>query len=550
MAELRGKSVFEGIAIGRIKVIKHADNKVVKRSITDTSAEMERFEIAAEKAAAQLDELYTKTLSEVGEESADIFSIHKMMTQDDDLKDLVSEKINSDLVCAEYAVEEAGYELSQMFVRMQDEYMRARAVDVLDVAKRISGLIMGGEETETILTQPVILAASELTPSEIMKLDKSKILGFVTTFGSANSHTAILARTMSLPSVVDVRERIKDDIDGETAIVDGFEGRVIIQPDAKTLADYTEKMEELNSTKRELAKYANLPTLTKDGRKVNLYANIGAAYETEFALSNSAEGIGLFRSEFLYLESDDYPKEDYQYYQYKKVVTDMAGKSVIFRTMDIGADKKVGYFNLPDEENPALGFRSIRICMTRPEILKTQLRALYRASAFGKLMIMVPMIISVDEVRFVKELATEVQNELKIEGIAFDSDVPIGIMIETPAAAMIADELAKEVDFFSIGTNDLTQYTLAIDRQNESLGEFYNPCHKSVFRLIDRVVDCAHKAGIWAGVCGELARNEEALPFLLASGIDELSVSPPYVLSLRKQISEIDVSKLDKKDFI
>lgn len=550
MAELRGKSVFEGIAIGRIKVIKHADNKVVKRSITDTSAEMERFKIAAEKAAAQLDELYTKTLSEVGEESADIFNIHKMMTQDDDLKDLVSEKINSDLVCAEYAVEEAGYELSQMFVRMQDEYMRARAVDVLDVAKRISGLIMGGEEAETILTQPVILAASELTPSEIMKLDKSKILGFVTTFGSANSHTAILARTMSLPSVVDVRERIKDDIDGETVIVDGFEGRVIIKPDAKTLADYTEKMEELDSTKRELAKYANLPTMTKDGRKVNLYANIGAAYETEFALSNSAEGIGLFRSEFLYLESDDYPKEDYQYYQYKKVVTDMAGKSVIFRTMDIGADKKVGYFNLPDEENPALGFRSIRICMRRPEILKTQLRALYRASAFGKLMIMVPMIISIDEVCFVKEMAKEVQNELKIEGIAFDSDVPIGIMIETPAAAMIAEELAKEVDFFSIGTNDLTQYTLAIDRQNESLGEFYNPCHKSVFRLIDRVVDCAHKAGIWAGVCGELARNEKALPFLLASGIDELSVSPPYVLSLRKQISEIDVSKLDKKDFI
>lgn len=550
MAELRGKGVFEGIAIGRIKVIKHADNKVIKRSITDASAEMEKFDLAAQKAAEQLDELYIRTLSEVGEESADIFGIHKMMTQDDDLKDLVSEKINSDMVCAEYAVEEAGYKLSQMFVRMQDEYMRARAVDVLDVAKRISGLIMGGEECETVLSEPVILAASDLTPSEIMKLDKSKILGFVTTFGSANSHTAILARTMSLPSVVDVRERIKDDMDGETAIVDGFDGSVIIQPDAKTLDEYTRKMEELNRSKGELSKYANLPTLTKDGRKVNLYANIGAAYETEIALGNSAEGIGLFRSEFLYLESDDYPKEDYQFHQYKKVVTDMAGKSVIFRTMDIGADKKVGYFNLHDEDNPALGFRSIRICIRRPEVLKTQLRALYRASAFGKLMIMVPMIISIDEVRFVKELVKEVQNELNIEGIAFDGNVPIGIMIETPAAAIIADDLAKEVDFFSIGTNDLTQYTLAIDRQHENLGDFYNPCHKSVFRLIDRVVECAHKAGIWAGVCGELARHEEALPFLLASGIDELSVSPPYILSLRKQISEIDVSKLDKEYFI
>ena len=499
---------------------------------------MARFEEAQETAIAQLGELYDKAMEDVGEANAAIFEVHQMMLMDLDYVDSIKNIITTQEVNAEYAVATTGDNFSRMFASMDDAYMQGRAADVKDVSDRLLGILSDAGESGVVADEPVIVAADDLVPSETVQLDKSKVLAFATMYGSANSHTAILARTMNIPAVIGLGEGLAKEHDGHMAAIDGFTGTIYIDPDEETMKAMTEKCEEDRRQKALLEELKGKENVTLSGQKINVYANIGNLSDVGAVLKNDAGGIGLFRSEFLYLESEDFPTEEQQFQVYKQVAENMAGKKVIIRTLDIGADKQVDYFGLDKEENPALGYRAIRICLTRPEIFKTQLRALYRASAYGQIAIMFPMIISVKEVKQIKAIIEEVKEELREAQIPFREDVELGIMIETPAAVMMSRELAKEVDFFSVGTNDLTQYTLAIDRQNQKLDAFYDPHHPAVLAMIRMAAENAHAEGKWIGICGELGADLELTEEFLAMGLDELSVSPAMVLPLRKKIRE------------
>ncbi len=541
MKQYVGKSVFGGVAIGKIKVFSKEQMQVRRERVSDAEREIERYEAARETAMEQLGRLYEKALREVGEANAAIFEVHQMMLSDDDFNESVENMIRGNLVNAEYAVASTGDNFAKMFAAMDDEYMRERAADVKDISERVLRVLTGGAE-EDAAEEPAIIVAADLAPSETVQMNKELVLSFVTVQGSLNSHTAILARTMGIPALVGTALS-PEELDGRLGIVDGFTGTFYVDPDETTLAVMREKQAADLEKKRLLQELKGKDNITLDGKKILLYANIGNSKDLAAVLGNDAGGIGLFRSEFLYLERDSFPTEEEQFAIYKTVAETMAGKRVIIRTLDIGADKKCDYFELDREENPAMGLRAIRICLTRPEIFKTQLRALYRASAFGKIAIMFPMIISVEEVRKIKEIVEEIKAELTEQGIVFGQP-ELGIMVETPAAVMMSDELAKEVDFFSIGTNDLTQYTLAIDRQNEKLDRFYDPHHPAVLRQIRIVVDNAHKAGIWAGICGELGADTELTPLFLKMGVDELSVSPGSILPLRELIRNTDTTKV------
>ena len=536
MEIIQGKAIFGGIAIGPISFFAKEQKQVKRTKVEDTEAEVARYEAALATAIEQLGALYEKALKEVGESEAQIFEVHQMMLEDDDYNDSVKNIITSQGLNAEYAVATTGDNFSTMFAAMDDEYFQARAVDVKDISERIINILMGIGEAK-VSDEPSIIVAEDLAPSETVQMDKSKLLGFVTRLGSSNSHTAILARTMNIPALIQVD--IKEEWNGKQAIIDGFSGKFIIEPEADVLEEYQKKQAEQQERRRLLAEQKGKPTVTKNGKAIKLFANIGSVSDLQSVMENDAAGIGLFRSEFLYLESETYPTEEEQFKAYKMVAETMAGKKVIIRTLDIGADKQVDYFELDKEENPAMGLRAIRICLTRPEIFKTQLRALLRASAFGNIAVMYPMIISVEEVRKIKAIMEEVKAELDEAGIPY-GNVEQGIMIETPAAVILSDLLAKEVDFFSIGTNDLTQYTLAIDRQNAKLDEFYNPHHEAVLRMIQMVVENAHKAGIWAGICGELGADLELTDRFMEMGVDELSVSPTFIYPVRQKIREYD----------
>ena len=536
MEIIQGKAIFGGIAIGPISFFAKEQKQVKRTKVEDTEAEIARYEAALATAIEQLGALYEKALKEVGESEAQIFEVHQMMLEDDDYNDSVKNIITSQGLNVEYAVATTGDNFSTMFAAMDDEYFQARAVDVKDISERIINILMGIGEAK-VSDEPSIIVAEDLAPSETVQMDKSKLLGFVTRLGSSNSHTAILARTMNIPALIQVD--IKEEWNGKQAIIDGFSGKFIIEPEADVLEEYQKKQAEQQERRRLLAEQKGKPTVTKNGKAIKLFANIGSVSDLQSVMENDAAGIGLFRSEFLYLESDAYPTEEEQFKAYKMVAETMAGKKVIIRTLDIGADKQVDYFELDKEENPAMGLRAIRICLTRPEIFKTQLRALLRASAFGNIAVMYPMIISVEEVRKIKAIMEEVKAELDEAGIPY-GNVEQGIMIETPAAVILSDLLAKEVDFFSIGTNDLTQYTLAIDRQNAKLDEFYNPHHEAVLRMIQMVVENAHKAGIWAGICGELGADLELTDRFMEMGVDELSVSPTFIYPVRQKIREYD----------
>ena len=535
METYHGKSIFNGIAIGKICKYEKEQQQVKRIRISDPEAEISRFDHAREEAGAQLQALYDKALTQVGESGAMIFEIHRMMLDDDDYLDSVYHIIRSQQVNAEFAVASTGDNFSRLFASMDDEYMQGRAADVKDISDRLIRILMGQTDKHDII-EPVIIMAEDLAPSETVQMDKDNLLAFVTTLGSSNSHTAILARTMGIPALVGIP--VRDEWNGKTAIVDGHSGTLIIEPDDALLAGMQAKQEEELRQKQLLAELKGKETITKSGKKINLYANIGNVSDVGAALANDADGIGLFRSEFLYLEAQDYPTEEEQFQVYKNVISKMNGKKVIIRTLDIGADKQVDYFGLDKEENPALGYRAIRICLTRPEIFKTQLRALYRAAVYGNLSIMFPMIISVKEVKQIKVIIEEVKEELREAKIPFREDVELGIMIETPAAVMMSRELAKEVDFFSVGTNDLTQYTLAIDRQNQKLDAFYDPHHPAVLAMIRMAAENAHAEGKWIGICGELGADLELTEEFLSMGLDELSVSPAMVLPLRKKIRE------------
>ncbi len=536
MQVIQGKSIFGGIAIGPIIFFTKEQNQVKRSKIEDTAGEIARYEAAIVTAQEQLGKLYEKALKEVGESGAQIFEVHQMMLEDDDYNDSVKNIIETQMVNAEYAVATTGDNFAEIFAAMEDEYFQARAVDMKDISERVINVLMGVGEVSG-WEEPSIIVAEDLAPSETVQFDKSKLLGFVTRLGSSNSHTAILARTMNIPALIQID--IKEEWNGKMGIIDGFSGEFYIDPEPEVLEKYQEKKAEQEEHRRLLAEQKGKPTVTKSGKEIKLFANIGSVSDLPAAMGNDAGGIGLFRSEFLYLESGDYPTEDDQFKAYKMVAETMAGKKVIIRTLDIGADKQVDYFNLDKEENPAMGLRAIRICLTRPEIFKTQLRAILRASAFGNIAVMYPMIISVDEVRKIKEIMAEVKAELDAAGIQY-GEVEQGIMIETPASVIISDLLAQEVDFFSIGTNDLTQYTLAIDRQNAKLDEFYNPHHEAVLRMIEMVVDNAHKAGIWAGICGELGSDTGLTDRFMAMGVDELSVSPTFIYPVRQIIREYE----------
>ena len=534
---IEGKSAFGGIAIGPIRELSKK-NKVVRRShVDDADAELARFESAKVQAIEELGQLYEKALAQVGEENAAIFEVHQMMLEDEDYCDSVHNIITSQQVNAEYAVASTGDNFSEMFASMDDEYMKARAADVKDISERLIRVLEGKSEDMGDCGEASIILADDLAPSETIQLDRSKILAFVTRAGSTNSHTAILARTMNIPALVCVPA--EEGLNGRKAIVDGKQGKLILDPDEATLKEYKERLNEEQKHRELLITLKDRATRTKSGKEIRLYANIGGVSDVGAVLMNGAEGIGLFRSEFLYLEKNEQPTEEEQFQAYRKVAEMMAGKQVIIRTLDIGADKKIDYFNLDAEENPALGYRAVRICLDRPEVFKTQLRALYRASAYGNIAIMVPMIISRWEVLKVKEIIVEVKAELTAQKIPFGNP-EFGIMIETPAAVIIADELAPEVDFFSIGTNDLTQYTLAIDRQNEKLDMFYDSHHPAVLKMIQMIVDSAHRAGIWAGICGELGADTELTEQFVNMGIDELSVSPAMVLPVRERVVAMD----------
>ena len=536
-----GKSVFGGIAIGKISVYQKKEQQVKRVKIDDPEQEMARYEKAKAEGIKQLQGLYDKALREVGEANAAIFEVHQMMMEDDGYNESVENIIRSQGVNAEYAVATTGDNYAQMFSAMDDDYMRERAADVRDISERLL-TILNGEETGAVdADEPKIIVAEDLAPSETVQLDKDKVLSFVTVKGSLNSHTAILARTMAIPALVNASVPLESEIDGRLGIVDGADGTFYVDPDEETLAEMKKRQEEDLSRKQLLLTLKGKENVTLDGQKVMLYANIGNIKDLATVIQNDAGGIGLFRSEFIYLEKEDFPTEEEQFQIYRQVAQTMAGKRVIIRTLDIGADKQCDYFHMEHEENPALGCRAIRICLTRPEIFKTQLRALFRASAFGKIAIMYPMITSVQEVRKIKEIVEEVKAELTSQGVEFGNPEQ-GIMIETPAAAIISDDLAKEVDFFSIGTNDLSQYTMAIDRQNPQLDLFFDPHHPAVLRMISLVMENAHKAGIWAGICGELGADQSLTKEFLAMGVDELSVSPGSILPLRKIILETNVT--------
>lgn len=542
MEVYQGKSVFGGIAIGRISVHKKDEQQVKRVRIEDSEQEILRYRQAKQTAMEQLQGLYQKALKEVGEANAAIFEIHQMMLEDDDYNESVENIIRMQQVNAEYAVASTGDNFAQMFSAMDDDYMRARSADVKDISERVLS-VLGGRATGIAASgEPVIIVADDLAPSETVQLNKDLVLSFVTVHGSVNSHTAILARTMSIPALIGTAIPLTDDIDGKVGIVDGKNGCIYVDPDEDTLGRMQQLKLEEQEKKELLQTLKGRENITIDGKKIMLYANIGNSKDLAAVLQNDAGGIGLFRSEFIYLERDAFPTEEEQFQIYRTVAETMAGKPVIIRTLDIGADKKCDYFEMEPEENPAMGCRAIRICLTRPEIFKTQLRALFRASAFGNISIMYPMIISVDELRKIKTIVAEIRQELTEQGVTF-GEPKQGIMIETPAAVMMSEELAKEVDFFSIGTNDLTQYTLAIDRQNPKLDTFYDPHHPAVLRMIQMVVENAHKAGIWAGICGELGADTTLTRRFLAMGVDELSMSPGSILPVRKIILETDVTK-------
>ncbi len=544
MISIQGKGVSTGVASGPLYFYQRATTTLRRYTVEDTGAEWERFKAAQERAIEQLGELAEKAREEAGDEAAMLFETHQMMAEDLDYEDAIQNRIVNEANNAEAAVTDTAAEFAEMFAMMDDSYMQARAADVKDVSNRILnilfGVVQGGIESDV----PVVLAADDLAPSETIQLDKSKILGFVTEGGSSSSHTAILARTMGIPAIVGLGDQLKKEFEGRPVIVDGSTGQIFVDPDEDTTNYLLEKRAKLLEHQKMLEQLKGEENITLDGQTVRIYCNIGSPEDIHTVLTNDGGGVGLFRSEFLYLNCDDYPTEDYQFEAYKQALSEMGNKEVIIRTMDIGADKQIDYFDLPKEENPALGNRALRICLNRPELFKTQLRALYRASAYGHLGIMFPMVTSVWEVREAKKMCTQVMQELKAEGIPYDEHVQVGIMIETPAAAVISDRLAKEVDFFSCGTNDLTQYTLACDRQNNDLGRFFNPHHPAVLRLLKMVTDNAHKNGIWVGICGELGADLDLTEMFLSIGIDELSVSPRSVLPLRKKVRETDVSKV------
>lgn len=535
MEQFTGKSIFKGTAIGRILFYSKNQQQVKRTKVEDVEAEVARYEEAKAKAIEQLGKLHDKAVAEVGEDNAMIFEVHAMMLEDDDYNDSVYNIIRNDEVNAEFAVATTGDNFSVMFAEMDDEYFKARAADVKDISERVIGILSGSGSDGNIGEEPVIVVAEDLAPSETVQMDKSKLLAFVTRLGSSNSHTAILARTMNIPALIGVD--IKEEWNGKMAIVDGKKGIFFVDPDVTTLEKYIEEKKKEEEARELLLKLKGQPDETLDGRHIKLYANIGSVADVTNVLANDAAGIGLFRSEFLYLEKDNYPTEEEQFQVYKTVAQNMAGKKVVIRTLDIGADKQVDYFNMEHEENPAMGYRAIRICLDRVEIFKTQLRALYRASAFGTISIMFPMIISVKEVQDIKKICEEVRNELDASGVKY-GEVELGIMIETPAAVMISDLLAKEVDFFSIGTNDLTQYTLAIDRQNPKLDNIYDSHHPAILRMIQMVIDNGHKENCWVGICGELGADTTLTEQFIKMGLDELSVSPTFVLPVRKVIRE------------
>ena len=539
MITCQGKSVFSGVAIGKIFVYKKADNTVEKYQVEDAAAEFERFKAAQAKAITQLQALYEKTCKDIGEEEAMIFEMHQQLLEDLDYVESIQGIIEGEGLNAEYAVFVTAEQFAAMFIAMNDEYMSGRAVDVKDVSERVISILNGTQVAAEAMDEPVIILAEDLAPSETVQFEKDKLLAFVTQKGSANSHTAILARMMNLPSLVTTDIELDLEYNGKMAIVDGFTGKIYIEPDDVTMAEMKEKKKREDERRRMLQTLKGLPTVTKSGKKVHLYANIGGVEDVDAVLANDSEGVGLFRSEFLYLGREDYPSEEEQFEAYKAVLSKMGGKKVIIRTLDIGADKQADYFNIEKEENPALGFRAIRICLERVDMFKTQLRAIYRASAYGKAAIMFPMIISVSEIVRIKEIVEEVKEELRQNDIPF-GDVELGIMIETPAAVIISDQLAAHVEFFSIGTNDLTQYTLAIDRQNQALEPFYNAHHEAVLRMIQMTIESAHAHGAWCGICGELGADMELTRRFVQMGIDELSVSPPFTLELRQKIREID----------
>lgn len=538
MIKCSGKSVLKGIAIGRIYLYKKQEYVLKQETVENPEAEAERLEKARVTAGSQLEELYQKALVEAGEEQAMIFDVHKMMLEDEDYLDSIRGMIWDEKMNAEYAVSLTGDNFAGVFASMDDEYMKARSADVLDISKRLIRILAGVGEEGMVSEEPVILLADDLSPSETVQMDKSKILAIVTKHGSTNSHTAILARSMNIPALVQTDVALLEEYNGAKAVVDGFGGTIIINPEEDVLERMIQKKMEYEKERTALQELKGKDNVTSDGRRINLYANIGNVSDVDKVLESDAGGIGLFRSEFIYLGREDYPTEEEQFLIYKEVLSRMEGKKVIIRTLDIGADKQVDYFKLPREENPAMGFRAIRICLERPEVFKTQLRAIYRASAFGTAAIMFPMIISVGEIRKIKKIVEEVKSELTKEGISFNR-VELGIMVETPAAAVISDELAKEVEFFSIGTNDLTQYTLAIDRQNQNLDDFYDSHHEAVLRLIRMTVENGHKAGIWVGICGELGSDTTLTKKFVDMGVDELSVSPTYVLSVRKAVRDL-----------
>lgn len=539
MEKLTGKSILKGIAIGKILFYQKGEQSVKRVKIGDTEAEIKRYESAREKAVLQLKELYKKAVKEVGEVNAAVFDVHAMMVEDGDYVDSIVNIIETQQVNAEYAVAVTGDNFSKMFAEMDDDYFKARAADVKDISERIVNILSGNENNSGALEEPVIIVADDLAPSETVQMDKEKLLAFVTEHGSANSHTAILAKTMNIPALIGVS--IKQEWNGKLAIIDGYTGTLYVEPDEDILDTLKKKQEEDIKARELLQDLKGKEDVTLDGRKIKLYANIGGVKDVASVLANDAAGIGLFRSEFLYLEADDYPSEESQFMAYKTVAENMAGKKVIVRTLDIGADKQADYFKLDHEDNPAMGYRAIRICLGRTDIFKTQLRALLRASAFGNIAIMFPMIISVNEVKQIKEIVESVKKELDGQGIPYGK-TELGIMIETPAAVMISDLLAPEVDFFSIGTNDLTQYTLAIDRQNMKLDNIYDAHHPAILRMIQMTIENGHKHGCWVGICGALGADPELTKTFVEMGIDELSVSPTFVLPTRKNIREIKLN--------
>ena len=538
MKTYQGKSILKGTAIGKILYYSKEEQMVQRKSIDDPEAEWKRFEDAKEQASEQLNALYEKALKEVGEQGAAIFEVHGMMLEDDDFNDSIKNMIENQKVNAEYAVATTGDNFSMMFAQMEDEYFKARSADIKDIAERVVGILQGRHTAGDLGDGPVILAAKDLAPSETVQMDKSKLLGFVTELGSANSHTAILARTMNIPALIGIP--VDAELDGKMAIIDGVKGELIVEPDEETLAHYQSRKQEEQKQRELLQQLKGKEDITLDGKKIRLYANIGSVGDVARVLANDAGGIGLFRSEFLYLEKDTFPTEEEQFQAYRTVAETMAGKKVIIRTLDIGADKQADYFNLAHEDNPAMGYRAIRICLDQPEIFKTQLRALLRASAYGSIGIMFPMIISVKEVQQAKQYVADIKAELDENGIPY-GDVELGVMIETPAAVIISEQLAKEVDFFSIGTNDLTQYTLAIDRQNAKLDNIYDSHHPAVLEMIRMTVENGHKGGCWVGICGELGADTTLTEDFLKMGVDELSVTPGSVLPIREIIRNTSV---------